>query len=220
MTRLRHARAVAACAMLVPAFGIMAASAQEVLSPKPMIEHPPVQTRPPAAAPAQNSPAGKRATTPSQAVAGAAAVKPDLTEEFGDWQLRCYSKPNRACQLSQRQVNPTNQALLIWVELTNFVTPKPGWQFVVMLPLGFRLAPTLGIRADDELLLNMSLVTCVSAGCLYSAEMPVAGLETLRKSQKVGTEIVDLKGQRYALNLSMRGFNDAHLKSALVLKGK
>ena len=77
----------------------------------------------------------------------------------------------------------------------------------------------LGVRADDELLLDLPIVTCVPAGCVYAAEMPVAGLDTLQKAQTFGTEIVDLKGQRYALNVSMRGFNEAYLKSALFLKG-
>jgi invasion protein IalB len=220
VNRALLSRAIVACAVLVPAAGIVAASAQEVLSPKPMIDHPAIQTRPPATAPAQNSAAGKPAASPSQTVAGTSAVKPDLTEEIGDWRLQCFSKPDRVCQLAQRQVNPKNQAMLIWVEFTHFMTPKVAWQLVVMLPLGFRLAPTLGVRADGELFMNMPIVTCVSAGCVYSAEMPVAGLETLRKSQALETEIADLKGQRYALKVPMRGFNQAFLKSALVMKEK
>jgi invasion protein IalB len=212
-------RAVGVCAVLLPSLvGIVAASAQEMLSPKPMVEHQKIQPRPPANAPAQNSTAEKPAASPSQAVAGAGAVKPDLSEEIGDWLLQCFSKPSRQCQLSQRQVDPKNQALVIWVELTHFVTPKSGWQLVVMVPLGFRVAPNLGVRAGDELFLNMPILTCVAAGCVYSAEMPVTGLETLRNSQKLSTEIVDLKGQRYALNVSMRGFDKVFLKSALVLK--
>ncbi len=220
MTARPFWRAAAVCALLTPAFGIVAASAQEVLSPKPMIEHRPIQTRPPASGPALNSPGTKPTASPSQAVAGAGAVKPDLNEEFGDWLLQCFSKPNRLCRLSQRQVNPKNQAMLIWVELTHSVTPNVTWQFVVMLPLGFRLAPVLGIRTNSELFLNMPIVTCVSTGCLYSAEIPVAGLETLQKAQALETEIADLKGQRYALKVSMRGFDQAYLKSALVLKVK
>jgi invasion protein IalB len=89
-----------------------------------------------------------------------------------------------------------------------------------MLPLGFRLAPILGVRADSELFLNMPIVTCVSAGCVYSAEIPIAGLETLQKAQSLGTEIVDLKGQGYALKVSMRGFDQAYRKSALVMTAK
>ena len=221
MTRALRLRALAACAMLATAFGIVAASAQqEVLSPSPMTERPSIQTRPPATGPALNSPASPRATTPSQTAAGAGAVKPDLSQEIGDWLLRCYSKTGRACQLSQRRVNPKTQALVIWVELTHAVTPKAAWQLVVMVPLGFRIAPDLGIRAGSELLLNMPIVTCVSAGCVYAAEIPVAGLETLRKTQTLETEIVDLKGQKYALNVSMRGFDQAYLKSAQVLKAK
>ena len=220
MTSALISRAVAVCAMLVPAIGIVAVSAQEILSPKPLGESPSIQTRPPATGPALNSPASPRATSPSQAAAGAGAVKPDISEEIGDWMLRCYSKTGRACQISQRQVNKKSQDLVIWLELTHSVTPKAVWQLVVMVPLGFKILPDLGVRAGDELLLNMPIVTCLSAGCVYAAEMPVAGLATLRKTQTLGTEIVDLKGQKYALNVSMRGFDQAYLKSAQVLKEK
>ena len=82
------------------------------------------------------------------------------------------------------------------------------------------MPPDLGVRASGELFLNIPIVTCLSTGCVYATEMPVAGLETLRKTQTLGTEIVDLKGQRYALNISMRGFDQAYLKSAQVLKEK
>jgi invasion protein IalB len=212
-------RAVTVCALLLPAVvGIVGASAQEMLSPKPMVEHPKIQSRPPANQPAENSNAEKPAASPSQAMAGPGAVKPDLSEEIGDWLLQCFSKAGRLCQISQRQVDPKNQALVMWVELTHFVAPKTGWQFVVMVPLGFRVAPNLGVRSGDELFLNMPILTCVPAGCAYASEIPVGGLETLRNSQKLATEIVDLKGQRYALNVSMRGFDKAFLKSALVLK--
>jgi len=213
MIRALASRAVAACAALVLAVGIKTAAAQEFLSPKPtvQVQHPLNQNRPPAPAPA--------APSPSQAAAGAVAVKPDLSEEIGDWRLQCFAKPGRTCEFEQRRVNPSNQALVIWVELARSLTPKPVWQLTVMLPLGFRIAPSLGVRADDELLLDLPIVTCVPAGCVHAAEMPVAGLDTLQKAQTLGTEIVDLKGQRYALNVSMHGFKEAYLKGALFLKG-
>jgi invasion protein IalB len=128
MTAWAASWAVAICALLVPAVGIVTASAQGVLSPNPMVEHRSIEARPPA--PAANSAAAKRSASPSQAVVGAEAVKPDLSEEVGDWLLQCFSKPGRACRLSQRQVNPKNKAMLIWVELTHVVAPKMTWQFV------------------------------------------------------------------------------------------
>lgn len=202
---------VVVCTALVLAGGITAAAAQDFLSPKPIIQHPAVQARPP-------SPASPSQVSPSQAAVGAAAVKPDLSEEIGDWRLLCFTKPGRTCELEQRRVNTSNQALLIWVELSRLLTPKPAWQLTVMVPLGFRVVTNLGVSADGALLLNLPVVTCVPAGCVYAAELPTDGLDTLQKAQTVGTEIVDLKGQRFALGITMRGFKDAYLKSALFLK--
>ena len=215
MTRKFSWRVVAAGAALVLAVGIVAAAAQDFLSPSPMVQQPTTRQKPQPA----RAPAAPPQASPSQAAAGAAAVKPDISNTFGDWLLQCFSKPARMCQISQRRINPNNQALLIWVELTHSMTPKPVWQLAVMLPLGFRIAPTLGVRADDQLLLDLPIVTCVPAGCVHAAEMPAAGLDNLQKAQSFGTQITDLKGQTYAVNVTMRGFDDAYLKSALFLKG-
>jgi len=211
-------RTAGVLAVLMLAVGIIASSGQEVLSPKPMIDQPYVRPGPRTPAPATKAQADKRPASPSQAVAGATALKPEFTEEIDDWQLQCFPKPSRACRLAQRQLNPKNNSLVIWVELTKYMQPKVMWQMVVMIPLGFRLAPILGLRAGGALLLDMPLVTCVPAGCVYSAEMPAAALDTLKDATALGTEIADLKGQRFALNVSMRGFSKAYLKSERVTK--
>lgn len=213
-------RTVGVLAVLMLAVGIIASSGQEVLSPKPMINQPYVRSGPHNAPPAPKSQVDTRPASPSQAVAGAEAIKPEFTEEIADWQLQCFPKLGRACRLAQRQINPKNKSLVIWVELTKYMQPKAAWQMVVMLPLGFRLAPILGLRAGGKLLLNMTLVTCVPAGCVYSAEMPVAALDTLKDSTTLGTEIDNLKGQRFAINVSMRGFSQAYLKTERVTKDK
>jgi invasion protein IalB len=220
MTRSPLWRAALACMVLLMAAAGGAVSAQEMLSPKPMIDHPPTPIPPPAPGPAQNAGGAKRAAPPSQAVAGMRTLKPAVAEDIGDWLLRCYMKPNRICQISQRQVNPKNKALVIWLELTHYETPKAAWQIVVMLPLGFRVAPNLPVRADGELFATLPILTCVVDGCVYSAELPVAGLGTLQKAQKLATEIVDLNGRRYAINVSMRGFGQAYGKNERILKEK
>jgi invasion protein IalB len=220
MTGARLSQVVAACVALASFAGVVAASAQQVLSPDSMIDHPFIQSKPPAIAPAPISPRAEASAAPSQAAAGEAAGKPDLTEEIGDWRLQCFSKPARACRLSQRQVTKQDHSLLIWAELTHFITPKEKWLFVVMLPLGLKVAPVLDVRAGGELFLNMPIVTCVPAGCVYSADVPAAGLETLRKSQTLATEVADLKGHKYPINVSMHGFTQAYLKSAIVVTQK
>lgn len=200
------------------------ASAQDFLSPKPMV--PPPAAKPAAkTAPAPKTTQQKPVTqspsaqaSPAQTAAGAQGAKPDIAEDVGDWRLRCFSKPNRACQMSQRRVNTSNQSLLIWVELTRAIQPKPITQMAVMLPLGVRIAPRLPIRADDQPLIEVPIVTCVPTGCVHSAELPETGLNVLQKSQSVSSEMIDMKGQKIPLPISMRGFNEAYLKTATFLK--
>lgn len=208
-------RAVAVCAALALAVSIKASAAQDFLSPQPLIQNPFHQKRPP-----RRSRTVRRRKVASRAAVGGVVAKPDVSEEIGSWRLLCFRKPSRVCKLSQRRINPKNRALLIWVELTHALKPKPDWQMAVMLPLGLRLAPDLGIHADDGVLIDLPIVTCIRRGCVYSAQMPIVGLETLETSRILGTEVTDLAGHRYSLKLSMGGFNQAYLKSALVLKEK
>lgn len=201
--------------LCVAAFFVLAhhnVNAQEFLSPKPMAPSPkPAPAQKPAPKPAAQKPAA-----PAQA-ASATAPKFDISEEIGDWKLQCLAAPARNCQMSQRRVNPSNNQLLIWMELTRNTTPKESNQLSVMVPLGLRAAP-LVLTVDDQTFASMQLLTCIQTGCVYGVELAQAELQMLLKGNLIKTEVQDLRGQRFALTVSMRGFGSAFLKTAVYLQ--
>ena len=200
---------IALCSLL--ALGA-STGAQEFLSPKPLVPNKPVTATKPAPKPQAGAPV-------TQATV-AQTTKPDISESGGDWLLQCIPAPARSCQISQRRVNPTNQSLLIWMELARTTAPREVTQVTVMLPLGLRINSTLGLKADDQAFKSAPIVTCVTAGCVHAVELATSDVDALLKAQAITTEVMDLRGQRYALTISMRGFHDAYLKTALYLRQK
>lgn len=203
------ARLIAASLLLVAG---QSAKAEEFLSPKPLVP----QAKP---APAQKPPP-KPATQRPAAGAQQAANTPkfDISEEIGDWKLQCLATPAKNCQMSQRRVNPSNNQLLIWMEVTRSTTPKETNQISVMVPLGLRATTPLVLTVDDQSFASVQLLTCIQTGCVYGAELSQTELQTLLKGNLVKTEVQDLRGQRFALTISMRGFGKAFLKTAVYLQ--
>jgi invasion protein IalB len=194
----------------------MSAGAEEFLSPKPLVPNKPVSAAKPAAKPAPKPQAGAQV----QQAAASPAVKPDNSESVGDWLLQCSPAPARSCQISQRRVNPSNQAMLIWMELARVTAPREATQITVMLPLGLRINSSLGLKADAQPFTSAPIVTCIATGCVHAVELSASDIDALLKTQAITTEVMDLRGQRYGLTISMRGFNDAYLKTALYLRQK
>lgn len=193
------------------AVGCGAAQAQDFLSPQPLVR----QKSPAKPAPARQNQRAQQANATAPA-----APKPVIAENVGDWRLQCFAKPARACQISQRRINPANNSMLIWVELTRSLKPKPNDRFAVMLPLGFKIEPTLTVEAEGKTFVETPIVTCIPAGCLHQLDLTPARVEQLQDTKRLTAQMVDMRGQRIALPVTMRGFKQAFLKSAVFLRGK
>jgi invasion protein IalB len=202
------------CLSAILLAGTTVAGAEEFLSPKPLA---PPQKQAPAQKPVAK-PAQKPNTPAQQQTAATNPTKIDISEEIGDWKIQCLASPNKNCQLSQRRVNPNNNQLLIWMELTRSFVPKETNQISVMLPLGLRAVTPLTLTIDDQKFTAVNLVTCIPTGCVYGGELSAAELQTLTKADLIKTEVQDLRGQRFGLSISMRGFGNAFLKTALYLQ--
>ena len=187
-------------------------TAEEFLSPKPLAP----ATKPAPAQKPQQKPPAQKPNAPAQGAA-TAAPKLDISEEIGDWKLQCLAAPAKNCQMSQRRINPSNNQLLIWMELTRSTSPKESNQLSVMVPLGLRAAP-LVLSVDDQTFASMQLLTCIQTGCIYGGELSQTEVQTLLKGTQIKTEVQDLRGQRFALTISMRGFGSAFLKTAVYLQ--
>ena len=214
MKGLRHAFAVGA---LLP-IGGPAAFAQEWLSPRPT--QAPPQQRP--AQPQQQRPAQQQQLAPAQAAPQQGSqqtpAKPDLVQEIGDWRIQCFSKPARACQISQRQINSATKQLIVMLELTRRLGPNPQDVLAVMLPLGSRLSPVLSVRSEQTEVASVPLITCTQVGCVHSGAITVEKLDLMVRAKSLSTQLTNLRGQTVPLNISMRGFNDAFQKTSAFMK--
>ena len=190
------------------------ACAEEFLSPKPIAP----QAKPAVAPKPAAKPQAKPQAGPGQQMTTASGAAPVILEEVGDWKLQCGPTPARNCQMSQRRVNPESDQFLIWMELTRTNTPKETNQLTVMLPLGLRVTTPLAVTVDGQPFASFKIVTCVQAGCIYTQEIGAPEVQTLLVAQRINTEVSDLRGQRFALTVSMRGFDNAFLKTALYLR--
>jgi invasion protein IalB len=167
----------------------------------------------------QRAPSGQPAAPAAASAQPGQAAKPTLVEEIGDWRIQCFAQPARACQLSQRQINPANKSLLVWMELTRTTAPKPANMLAVMLPLGFRISPVLNVDADKALLVGVPIVTCLPTGCVHSGEINNGGIQRMLKAKAITTQMTDMNGRTYQVAMSMRGFRDAFAKTASFLRG-
>lgn len=201
------------------------AAAQEWLSPKPLNQSQPAQQRQspqpqqsqqrPQQRPPQQAPAQQQA----QQQAGQQAA-PALVEEIGDWRIQCFTAPSRLCQVQQRQVNPQTQVMVLWIEMTLAVQPKPSTLLAVMVPLGVRIAPALNLAADKSPMAALPILTCVPAGCLHQAEVNNNSVALMQKAQAVTSQVSDVAGRAIPLNVSMRGFREAYAKAGEFLRAR
>ncbi|MFN3890617.1 MAG: invasion associated locus B family protein [Beijerinckiaceae bacterium] len=206
--------------------------AQDWLSPRPSVPAPQQQQRPPqqqqqrpaAQQQQQRPPAPQQAQQqqPAQqqpAQQQAQPVSPDLIQVFNDWRISCVPRPNRACQITQRQVNPTNQSQILLAELTVVSQPKPRTILSMVVPLGVKLGQPLSLRNESGEVASLPLVTCTNAGCIHSGDISPKAVEMMRKAKSMNTTVADLRGQSAPLRLSVNGFEDAYQRVAAYLKG-
>ena len=141
--------------------------------------------------------------------------KPDLAEDNGDWRLECFSAATAQCHLFQRRVDPGTQSLLVWAEVTR---AGPEQKLTVMIPLGLRAQPTLGLQSAGRIVASLPLVTCVPAGCVHTVPLTPVLLKTLQDARDLSAVVTRLDGQSLGLQLSMRGFVEANIRLAMFFK--
>lgn len=206
------------------------AVAQEWLSPRPLNQsqpapaqqprpaHPQAQQRPAQPQTPQRPAQQQAQQQPAQQPQGQAT--PVLVEEIGDWRLQCFNAPSKFCQVSQRQVNPQTQAMIVWIELTLGTQPKPSSSLSLMVPLGIRIGPALNLQADKAPLAALPIITCVPAGCMHQGEVNNNTTAAMQKAQVMTTQVNDMAGRPQPFNFPMRGFREAYAKSTEFLRSR
>ncbi|WP_164868012.1 invasion associated locus B family protein [Rhodovarius crocodyli] len=140
-------------------------------------------------------------------LAGPALAQERTQANYGDWALRCESRPQRQCELATVLNNAEGrpQAQLIVGRLHN----AGPLLLMAHVPLNVHLPAGIRVEAAGQSF-TLAYQRCLAAGCFAMAELPDAALAQLR-SEPPGARMVlqDAARQPVTLNLSMSGFGRA-----------
>ncbi|MBY0336810.1 MAG: invasion associated locus B family protein [Acetobacteraceae bacterium] len=168
----------------------------------------------PSLAAAQPAPQRPPAPHAAEAPRPAPAPEPErTTATFGDWTLRCESRPEgqpgRQCEIVQ--VLQDQRAQPVAQFAVGRAQAGAPLRLVALLPVNVSFGPAFRLVPEDgQAPLDVALRACGPRGCLADAELDAAALSRLRTRDGQGRfEMRDAAGQDVALPLSFRGFGQA-----------
>lgn len=151
------------------------------------------------------------------AAAPAAAASGDV-KEFGDWTVRCGSKPSPApCEMLELRVAKKTGQRVLGVLLV-YVPARNASVMQVAVPLGVALQNGLVLASDTYTSPVLHFSRCDMQGCYVQTALDPDSMNALSRATKVQMQVVLVDGKRLDLPLSMDGFGAAH--SALVDQAK
>ena len=118
---------------------------------------------------------------------GAAAGNDVTTESFQDWEVRCQS---------------------------NAEGPTPCAMMSFFVPLGVRLAAGLQLSVDNGEPIQFPYQVCQEQGCRADVPIEPAMLQQLRSGSTATLSMIDPRGERLDLDISLTGFTDASTRIA------
>jgi invasion protein IalB len=148
----------------------------------------------------------------AQAQAPAPATPPNVTSaSFGDWVLRCETRPNgpRGCEVLQSLQDQRRQPVAQFA----FGRAQRGdpMRLIVLIPANVTVAHPMLIQLPDRAApIPVTLRACGPRGCVAEADVSAAQLARLRAREAQGRlEYRDALGGEVALPFSTRGFGPA-----------
>ncbi|NVF16448.1 invasion associated locus B family protein [Vreelandella maris] len=146
---------------------------------------------------------------------GAAAGNDVTTESFQDWEVRCQSNAEgpTPCAMAQMVTQPGSDQPLMQVILD--YPPQiddPVMSFFV--PLGVRLAAGLQLSVDNGEPIQFPYQVCQEQGCRADVPIEPAMLQQLRSGSTATLSMIDPRGERLDLDISLTGFTDASTRIA------
>ncbi|WP_040481155.1 invasion associated locus B family protein [Vreelandella boliviensis] len=151
----------------------------------------------------------------SQQQPGAASSNDVTTESFQDWEVRCQRNAEEPapCAMSQLVTHPDSDQPLMQVILD--YPPQiddPVMSFFV--PLGVRLAAGLQLSVDNGEPIQFPYQVCQEQGCRADAPIEASMLQQLRSGSTATLSMIDPRGERMDLDISLIGFTDASTRIA------
>ncbi|MDI5935948.1 invasion associated locus B family protein [Halomonas sp. M4R5S39] len=130
------------------------------------------------------------------------------TEQFRDWEVVCPSEGGGNCTMYQVVNHPEGDQPLMQVVVT-YPPQLDGPAMTFLLPLGVHLASGLQLSVDGVEPAQFPYQACLQQGCRADLPVEPALLEALRSGSTATLSLIDPRGDRMDLDISLMGFTDA-----------
>lgn len=136
------------------------------------------------------------------------------TEQFRDWEVICPSEASAGiCTMSQMVSHPDSDQPLMRV-IVAYPPQLEGPAMTFLLPLGVHLTSGLQLSVDGVEPAQFPYQACLQQGCRADLPVQPALLQALRSGSTATLSLIDPRGDRMDLDISLMGFTDAHARIA------
>lgn len=130
------------------------------------------------------------------------------TEQFRDWEVACPSEGGGNCTMNQVVNDPGGNQPLMQV-IVAYPPQLDGPAMTFLLPLGVRLAPGLQLQVGGGEPAQFPYQVCMQQGCRADLPLQPSLLEALRGGNTATLSLIDPRGERIDLDISLMGFTSA-----------
>lgn len=153
------------------------------------------------------------AQAPAQGTQQAAPAPNDnvaLTENFGDWTVRCFKIKGAApCDVLQLAANKDTKQRVLSLSIA-YVPSRDSYGMQIIVPLGIALAKGVTLEAGDKTLTSIKYTRCERDGCYVEVLAPDTTLAEMANMPKTTLNIFGYgKTEAAKLPLSLNGFGTA-----------
>ncbi|SDN03975.1 invasion associated locus B family protein [Vreelandella arcis] len=151
----------------------------------------------------------------SQQQPGTASGDNVTTESFQDWEVRCQrnAESPTPCAMVQLVTQPGSDQPLMQVVL-DYPPQIDGPVMSFFVPLGVRLSAGMQLSVDDGEPIQFPYQVCQAQGCRADAPIEPSMLQQLRSGTTATLSMIDPRGERMDLDISLIGFTDASTRIA------
>lgn len=161
-------------------------------------------------APAQPPAAPAPAAPAVQQAAPAVDENIALSENFGDWIVRCFKvKSPVPCSAVQVAANQDTKQRVMLMSIA-YVSARDAYGLQIVVPLGVAFAKGATLNAGEQTLTGMKYTRCERDGCYIEGVVPTETLTALSGMDKTTLDLFGYnKAEAGKLPISLNGFADA-----------
>jgi invasion protein IalB len=146
-----------------------------------------------------------------------AAPAPDdnvaLSENFGDWIVRCFKpKSPVPCSMVQVAANKDSQQRVLLMSIA-YISARDAYGLQVVVPLGIAIAKGATLNAGENSLSGLKYTRCERDGCYVEVVIPAETLTALGGMEKTTLDLFGYdKTEASKIPVSLNGFADAAVR--------